>query len=151
MKRQNRKIFLLVVPVHSVSNSELLTNITIHYLPSNTIAHLQPADTGIINSFKQNDDDNLNEIKEIQKLLDQYSNFTFGELMSAKEFILIDDNNNYGEEILDEDIVNMVKSNEMDLIEEELVLQPKISTSKALASLDKDFQLKTSLTFNRGF
>lgn len=52
MKRQNRKIFLLVVPVHSVSNSELLTNITIHYLPSNTIAHLQPADTGIINSFK---------------------------------------------------------------------------------------------------
>ncbi|CAG8768690.1 9214_t:CDS:1, partial [Rhizophagus irregularis] len=64
-------------------------------------------------------------------------NFTFGELMSAKEFILIDDNNNYGEEILDEDIVNMVKSNEMDLIEEELVLQPKISTSKALASLDK--------------
>ncbi|UZO26389.1 uncharacterized protein OCT59_018617 [Rhizophagus irregularis] len=57
--------------------------------------------------------------------------------MSAKEFILIDDNNNYGEEILDEDIVNMVKSNEMDLIEEELVLQPKISTSKALASLDK--------------
>ncbi|PKK59295.1 hypothetical protein RhiirC2_795026 [Rhizophagus irregularis] len=98
MKRQNRKILLLVVPVHSVSNSELLTNITIHYLPSNTTAHLQPTNTGIY---------------------------------------LIDDNNNYGEEILDEDIVNMVKSNEMDFIEEELVLQPKISTSKALASLDK--------------
>jgi hypothetical protein len=54
MKRQNRKILLLVdnAPVHSVSNPELLTNITIHYLPPNTTAHLQPADAGIINSFK---------------------------------------------------------------------------------------------------
>src|SRR6266498_1665578 len=54
MKRRNRKILLLVnnVPVHSVSNPELLTNITIHYLLPNTTAHLQPADTGIINSFK---------------------------------------------------------------------------------------------------
>ena len=44
---------------------------------------------------EQNDDD-LNEIEEIQKLLDQYSNFISGELMSAKEFILIDDDDNYG-------------------------------------------------------
>ena len=58
--------------------------------------------------------------------------------MNAKEFILIIDNNNYGKkEISDEDIVNMVKSNEMVLIEEELILQLKISTSEALASLDK--------------
>ena len=37
MKRRNRKILLLVdnAPVHSVSNPELLTNITIHYLPPN--------------------------------------------------------------------------------------------------------------------
>jgi len=54
MKRRNRKILLLVdnAPVHSVSNPELLTNITIHYLPPNTTVHLQPADAGIINSFK---------------------------------------------------------------------------------------------------
>jgi hypothetical protein len=86
---------------------------------------------------EQNDDD-LNEIEEIQKLLDQYSNFISGELMSAKEFILIDDDDNYGgEEFTDEEIVNMVKPNETDLEEEELILQPKISTSEALASLDK--------------
>ncbi|CAI2190634.1 12068_t:CDS:2, partial [Funneliformis geosporum] len=33
---------------------------------------------------KQNDDDNLNLIEEIQKLLDQYNNFTFSELMNAE-------------------------------------------------------------------
>lgn len=90
------------------------------------------------NEEQNDDDDNLNEIEEIQKLLDQYGNFTFGELMSAEEFILIDDDDNYGEkEITDEDIVNMVKSNEIDLAEEETILQPKISTSDVLASLDK--------------
>jgi hypothetical protein len=57
MKKQNRKILLLVdnAPVHFVNfvnNPELLTNITVHYLPPNTTAHLQPADAGIINSFK---------------------------------------------------------------------------------------------------
>ncbi|GES94641.1 hypothetical protein GLOIN_2v1789983 [Rhizophagus clarus] len=58
--------------------------------------------------------------------------------MSAKEFILIDDDNNYGEEeITDEEIVNIIKSNETDLAEEEINLQPKISTSEALESLDK--------------
>ncbi|CAI2177858.1 1959_t:CDS:2 [Funneliformis geosporum] len=34
---------------------------------------------------KQNDDDNLNLIEEIQKLLDQYNNFTFSELMNAEK------------------------------------------------------------------
>ncbi|GES89665.1 hypothetical protein GLOIN_2v1789983 [Rhizophagus clarus] len=60
---------------------------------------------------EQNDDD-LNEIEEIQKLLDRYK-------------------------ITDEEIVNMVKLNETDLEEEELILQPKISASEALTSLDK--------------
>ena len=84
---------------------------------------------------KQNDDDDLDEIEEVEKLLDQYNRFTSGELMSAKEFILIDDDNNYGEEITDEEIVNMVKPNEID--SEEELIQPKISISEALASLDK--------------
>ena len=58
--------------------------------------------------------------------------------MSAEEFILIDDDNNYGEEeITDEEIVNMLKPDEMNLAEEEIIFQPKISTSEALASLDK--------------
>lgn len=97
-----------------------------------------PSPSPLPSDEEQSDDDNLNEVEEIQKLLDQYSNFTSGELMSAKEFILIDDDNNYGgEEFTDEEIVNMVKPNETDLGDEELILQPKISTSKALASLDK--------------
>jgi hypothetical protein len=58
--------------------------------------------------------------------------------MNAKEFILIDDNDNYrGEEIIDEEIVNMIKPNETDFEEEELILQPKISTPEVIASLDK--------------
>src|SRR5437763_10344731 len=54
MKKLDKKILLLVdnATVHAVDNPELLTNITIHYLPPNTTAHLQPADVGIINSFK---------------------------------------------------------------------------------------------------
>jgi len=54
MKKQNRKILFLVdnAPVHHINNPNLLTNITVHYLPPNTTAHLQPADAGIINSFK---------------------------------------------------------------------------------------------------
>ncbi|EXX66771.1 hypothetical protein RirG_120570 [Rhizophagus irregularis DAOM 197198w] len=90
-------------------------------------------------SKEQNDDnENLNEIEEVQKLLDQYNNFNFGDLMNAEEFILIDDDNNYEEkEITDEEIVNIVKSNEMDLAEEEIILQSKMSVSEALASLDK--------------
>ncbi|GES96766.1 hypothetical protein GLOIN_2v1789983 [Rhizophagus clarus] len=69
-----------------------------------------------------NNDINLNETEEVQRLLDQYnqySNFTLGELMSAEEFILINDDNNYEEEeITDEKI-------------------PKIFTSKVLELLDK--------------
>ena len=110
--------------------------------------------TGILPSFaasplsfdddNKNSDDNENgdneiddEIDEVQKLLDQYNNFTSGELISAKEFILIDDDDNYGEEeITDEEIIKMVKPNEEE-IEDDSIPQPKISTSVVLESLDK--------------
>ncbi|RIA81920.1 hypothetical protein C1645_836179 [Glomus cerebriforme] len=70
---------------------------------------------------------------EIQKLLSQYNNFVFG---NAEEFVLINDGNNYEEEITDEAIVNMVNPNELNF-EEKLILPPKISASEALESLNK--------------
>ncbi|CAB4468297.1 unnamed protein product [Rhizophagus irregularis] len=106
---------------------------------SDAISLYAEAWKAVTNKLLQNDDnENLNEIEEVQKLLDQYNNFNFGDLMNAEEFILIDDDNNYEEkEITDEEIVNIVKSNEMDLAEEEIILQSKMSVSEALASLDK--------------
>ena len=52
--RQNQKILLLVdnTLIHALYKITQLTNITIKYLLPNTIAHLQPCDQGIINSFK---------------------------------------------------------------------------------------------------
>ena len=82
----------------------------------------------------ENDDDD--KIEEVQKLLDQYNNFNSNKFISAKEFILIDDDDNYGEEITDEDIIKLVKSSEPE-IEDELIPQPKISTTVVLESLDK--------------
>lgn len=97
-----------------------------------------PSPSPSLSDEEQSDDEDLNEIEEIQELLDQYSKFTSDQLMNAEEFILIDDDDNYGEvEITDEEIVNMVKPNEIDLGEEELISQPKISTSEALVSLGK--------------
>ena len=54
MKKMNRNILLLVdnAPVHKIENPSSLSNITVHYLPTNTTASLQPADARIINSFK---------------------------------------------------------------------------------------------------
>jgi hypothetical protein len=51
---ENRHILLLVdnAPTHILTDDDTLTNVTIHYLPPNTTAHLQPCDAGIINSFK---------------------------------------------------------------------------------------------------
>jgi hypothetical protein len=56
MRLQHRNILLLVdnAPVHKINESTNLTNVTVHYLPPNTTAHLQPCDAGIINSFKVN-------------------------------------------------------------------------------------------------
>ena len=72
LRIQNRKVLLLVdnAPSHiinmaflhdnsddeTVDNTNIdsfkLTNITVHYLPLNTTAHIQPMDAGIIKSFK---------------------------------------------------------------------------------------------------
>ena len=90
------------------------------------------------NGQNDNDEDDDDKIKEVQELLNQYNNFTSGELISAKEFILIDDDDNYGEEeITDEDIIKMVKSSEPEVEEDDLISQPKITTSVVLESLDK--------------
>ena len=49
-----------------------------------------------------------------------------------------DDDDNYGkEEITDEDIIKMVKSSEPEVEEDDLISQPKITTSVVLESLDK--------------
>ena len=54
MARENKNILLLFdnAPVHILDQATILTNIMLHHLPPNTTAHLQPADAGIINSFK---------------------------------------------------------------------------------------------------
>jgi len=54
MRLQNRHILLLVdnAPVHIIDENVNLTNVTVHFLLSNTITHLQPCDARIINSFK---------------------------------------------------------------------------------------------------
>ena len=64
MKRQNRNILLLVdnAPTHALYETTNLTNIVIKYLPPNTMAHFQPCDQGIINSFKARNVVDLNII-----------------------------------------------------------------------------------------
>ena len=54
MQLQNRHILLLAdnAPVHIIDENVNLTNVTVHFLPPNTTAYLQPYDAGIINSFK---------------------------------------------------------------------------------------------------
>ncbi len=54
MRLRYRNILLLVdnAPVHVINENLNLTNVTVHFLPPNTTAHLQPCDAGIINSFK---------------------------------------------------------------------------------------------------
>nr|CAG8547822.1 13608_t:CDS:2 [Entrophospora candida] len=55
MVKENKNNLLLFdnAPVHILDERILLTNITLHNLPPNTITtHLQPADSGVINSFK---------------------------------------------------------------------------------------------------
>ena len=54
MVKKDKNILLLFdnAPVHILEENTILTNITLHHLPPNTTAFLQPADAGIINSFK---------------------------------------------------------------------------------------------------
>ena len=46
----NRNILLLVdnAPVHKIENPSSLLNITVHYLPPNTTASLQPAEQELL-------------------------------------------------------------------------------------------------------
>jgi hypothetical protein len=142
--------FNIPVPKLKISDSisfcadawEAVTNRTIYncwkktgILPSFAASPFDNDNENSDNDDDENGDDD--EIDEVQKLLDQYNNFTSGELISAKEFILIDDDDNYGEEeITDEEIIKIVKPNEEE-IEDDLISQPKISTSEVLESLDK--------------
>ncbi|CAG8847194.1 37239_t:CDS:1, partial [Gigaspora margarita] len=54
MTRQNRNIILFIdnCSVYKLYSNTILTNIQIHFLPPNTISHLQLYDASIIHSFK---------------------------------------------------------------------------------------------------
>lgn len=52
LKLQNRNILLLVDNATSHNAQLSFSNITLHFLPSNTTSVLQPCDAGIIRSFK---------------------------------------------------------------------------------------------------
>lgn len=54
MRLQKRKILLLIdnASSHKLEENEILSNITLHFLPPNTTSHIQPIDQGIIHSFK---------------------------------------------------------------------------------------------------
>ena len=56
MRTARRKILLLMdnATPHIFEENTSFSNITFHYLPPNTTAHLQPCDMGIIYSFKVN-------------------------------------------------------------------------------------------------
>ena len=52
MKSRDRKVILLVDNASSHTSKKKLSNVTMHYLPPNTTAHIQPMDGGIIRAFK---------------------------------------------------------------------------------------------------
>jgi hypothetical protein len=54
LRKAHRHILLLLdnASVHVLEEGLTFSNITLHYLPPNTTAHLQPCDQGIIYSFK---------------------------------------------------------------------------------------------------
>ena len=54
LRLQKRKILLLIdnASSHKLEENEILSNITLHFLPPNTTSHIQPIDQGIIHSFK---------------------------------------------------------------------------------------------------
>ena len=53
MRLARRKVILLVDNAASYNQGDLqLRNVTLHFLPPNTTAHIQPMDAGIIKAFK---------------------------------------------------------------------------------------------------
>ena len=48
MKSRDRTVILLVDNASSHTSKKKLSNVTMHYLPPNTTAHIQPMDGGII-------------------------------------------------------------------------------------------------------
>ena len=54
MQRLNRKVILLLdnASVHKIAPGNEPANITVRFLPPNTTSVLQPADAGVIHSFK---------------------------------------------------------------------------------------------------
>ena len=54
IRKSRRNILLLVdnASSHKINDNTTLSNITVHFLPPNCTAHLQPCDAGIIYSFK---------------------------------------------------------------------------------------------------
>jgi len=89
--------------------------------------------------FKSEEQDFEAEEREFQELLDEYYNLQNCEKkINAKEYITIDKDINIGEEELtDEDIINIIKSNELEEEQQEETAQPKVSISEAMNSLDQ--------------
>lgn len=53
MRLVKRKVIILVENAASHSQGDLqLKNVTLHFLPPNTTAHIQPMDAGIIKAFE---------------------------------------------------------------------------------------------------
>lgn len=53
MRRQKRKVILLMDNASSHKISRQLQNVRVHFLPPNTTAHIQPLDAGIISAVKR--------------------------------------------------------------------------------------------------
>ncbi|CAB4405317.1 unnamed protein product [Rhizophagus irregularis] len=96
------------------------------------------------NNNKEQDSENEEqdseaEEQEFQELLDEYYNLQDHEKeMSAEEFITIDKDINIGkEELTDEDIINIINSNESEEEQQEEITQPKVTILEAMNSLDQ--------------
>ena len=77
-----------------------------------------------VNGSEVEESDFESEKQEVQELLDKYYEYcnlkNYNEKMNANEFISIDDNTNIEEvELIDEAIINLIKSNEIELEEQE--------------------------------
>jgi len=80
------------------------------------------------------------EKQEFQNLLNAYYNLqNLENIMNANEYILIDKDIEIGrEELTDEDIINLVKSDELEIEEQqEEPIKQKVSISEAMNSLNQ--------------